>query len=337
MTLTKKLRTSLCLSMVMAITSCGINESLLSLENQTPRTQVSALTYNTYLLNGTGTGTYAQERIELMPDQLAKTGADFILLQEVWEIKHRDYLIEQMHSRGYPHAAFYENPEGRSGWDTLGNGMLILSKHEFSSEVSFEPWSNWTRLLERKSSKGIMGVNAKLPSAQIISLFTAHTSTKLFKNGEYKATHIEKRLVQIEQVAAFMEKAKVKSNNAPQILGIDLNTHIYRWNKEQKVFGPELAPSYKHLLSKTNLQDSDLDPDSSKKITYDPATNYWGASGFFADDPPLKLDYLFVSKDVVSPESSVIKLDDEFEFLKDNQTFKAPLSDHYGILSTFSL
>jgi endonuclease/exonuclease/phosphatase family metal-dependent hydrolase len=337
MKLTKKFRMSLWLSMVMAITSCGVNESLLSFENQAPKTPVSALTYNTYLLNGTGTGTHTKERIELMPDQLAKTGADFIFLQEVWEIKHRNYLIEQMQSRGYPHAAFYENPEGRTGWDTLGNGMLILSAHEFSSEVSFEPWSNWTRLLERKSSKGVMGVNAKLPSGQIVSLFTAHTSTKLFKNGEYKATHIQKRLVQIEQVAAFMEKAKVKSNNAPQILGIDLNTHIYRWNKEQKVFGPELAPSYQHLLSKTNLQDSDLDPDSAKKITYDPAKNHWGASGFFADDPALKLDYLFVSTDIVNPESSVIKLTEEFDFVKDNEIFRAPLSDHYGILSKFFL
>ncbi len=327
---------SIFINAVLFSLGCGSVASESELLEDSFKHELTVLDFNAYLLNGIGSNLHVDERLKIMPEQLASTNADIITLQEVWEIEHRTLLIEELSKLGYPHAIFYEKPEGRTGWDKLGNGMLIFSKFKPASEPKFEQWKTWTRLLERKSSKGVMRVDLEVAEGKIVSVFNAHTSTKQFTEDGYKPKHIAKRIEQVEQITSFMKKASEETEGATQIVGLDLNTHPTTWNNDAKIFGTEPASEYVRLLEDGNLVDSyeDAHP-GHNEVTADHTNNAWCSTGVFKKEPSTFIDYVMTTKGQSKVVSSEIVFREQFDYVE--PAFSAPLSDHYGILTKIKL
>ena len=327
----------LCLVWLPACADEGKTNSTLNSSDQ--KQEISVLNFNTFLLNGTGTNNYTDERIMVLPNQLAALSADVVILQEVWQQDHRDFLTTEMEKQGYPYAIFYEGDRDASAnWGSYGNGLLILSKFEPAGAPRFQAWTNWTRILERKSTKGIMSIDLKLPNGKVFTVANAHTSTKQFKDGSYKDSHIEKRLVQINQIVDLLAGVRSQNGGAPIVLGIDLNSHPYKWDPQQNEFSSEYSKEYRTLVDALNLSDSfhEINGDNVS-YTYDKNSNSWIAKGFFTDEPSAILDYILTSKDQVEIVDSQMVLTEEHVFSNALGEAKGPLSDHYGILSTLQL
>ncbi len=72
--------------------------------------ELKVVTYNTWFLpNVTCSASHTPERLNDLPVELEKLGADIIALQEVWTIAFRNALLDEMKSRGYPYAAYSDS------------------------------------------------------------------------------------------------------------------------------------------------------------------------------------------------------------------------------------
>ena len=277
-------------------------------------------------------------RLFIMADEIAKTDADIVALQEVWDDNLRSQLIRSMHAKGYHQLAFKEEidktmlTESRGFFSKhfplssillssrrgkVGNGLLLFSKQDFiiSPTVNQLSFTNYTRPDEFGVIKGAIHVEIFIPDYGTIDFFVSHLGavspvmdkkTKRFLG--YNSEHTSIRLQQALELKHFVE---THSKNPVQIIAVDLNTHPFQYDtktgnfskaehsKEYSVFSKEFTDSFNKTHPTLDL---------NTVSTFDTKSNPYAGDGVFKKLPPELIDYIFINKnqDDIKPVSSEI-------------------------------
>ena len=305
--------------------------------------RLKVLTFNTWLLNFALQPEVAEdieERLAVMPTHIwEQTGADIILLQEVWASKARDALISGFRELGYPYAIY--QPKSSSPQALLGNGLLMISRLPLDPEFHTLKFSVYTRPDEVFAKKGAIHARVELPGGIRADLYTSHLGAISFdeKKLEFNADHEKKNLQQATELTRFV--ASTADPMGVRILGADLNRHFTRWIEGE---WSSIASSIYEIFS---LEWLDVFLVSQgrfprlEEFSFN-RENPYVSDGIFSKAPSETEDYLFVSK---SPQLVPLKAEIVFqEPLPDGyrerfglKNLPKRLSDHYGVLGTFEV
>lgn len=318
----------------------------------TPKIQFKVLTLNTWLLRtpiGLDLAKNVDKRAIEIPKRIAMTGADIVLLQEVWHPSLRLLFKKAFYKLGYKHSTVtdcdptqidrrsflkklaFSIPKGLKdiSHEIMRGGMVIFSKFELKEKIDKLVFKSHTRPDEVYVEKGAIKTQVKLPKLGWADLYNAHsgavtydTKAKLFYPNE-----VESRKNQTVELAEWVNKTR---NSDFVLLGADLNSHHHAFEKGK--YQDKMSDEYA-LITLTppygaGLMDTYSLKNGREKIPgfTDENKNYYKTSGHFADSPDAVLDYVFVSsqKNLHTLESKVV-FDEHC------------ISDHYGVISTFGI
>ena len=311
-------------------------------------TQASAsdfkvITFNTWLLEilGNDVASDIPERRERIIEALIELDADVISLQEVWPVKHRDFLIEHL-SEHYPYCVF---DDSKSGFFKLfADGLMIFSKHPIENHASHASqgcgrpshtlrFSEYTRLDEAFISKGAIHVEIRHPQLGIIDVYNAHLGALNFdvEKNDYNPEHDRAIYEQADEFIYFVQNT-ISSSQA--ILAMDLNRHFKMWQNgfdSHDILGQEYQSIFASLGAiDTFMQANGFNPRTTSDIyTYDGRSNPNAAAYIFAGNPPAFIDYIFSIGDLLQPVESEIIFTQPFR--------EYYLSDHYGLMTSFEI
>lgn len=258
------------------------------------------LTFNAGLLRAAGgllqPAPFVAERRAAMPAALHATGADLLLLQEVYDDESRRAL-----AAAFPHAATPPRVR-RLG---LQNGLMFLSREPL--RATFHRFRHGTaeeRLLDRKGFAVV-----QLPPLMVVNFHT--TAGGLRRRPE--SVVVERiRARQIEQMLAAVANAEAC------VLAGDLNA------------GPGVSDANYRQLERAGFRDAyALGHPRSTAATWDPA-NPLNARGPHHASPPQRCDHIFVRGAIEVVESAIVLNESVVKVGERRVT----LSDHYGVSAT---
>jgi endonuclease/exonuclease/phosphatase family metal-dependent hydrolase len=261
-----------------------------------------------------------ETRLQAMPDQLAKTGADIIVLEEVWSARSKEVLIQKMRDRGYAYAAYTKASHWFFIFQTaMGDGLLVLSKYPISDHVIHHDFTEATQYSESYTSKGVMKLIVKHPFHGWMDVYAAHLGAVDFENGDYKPDQAKIHSAQITELADFIKSTR---SHPLTILAADLNMHYQQWSHDgaKPHFEGKFSTNYSKLVKSScgyGNQLVDSYPFDQK--------NPYVSHGYFDSLPSEVEDYVFLCENPVLHATS-----SSLEFKN------AHLSDHYGVLTSFS-
>lgn len=305
--------------------------------------ELKVLTFNVWDLKAYGISVshHIKDRLKILPAKLVESGADIIALQEVWENKSKHRLEEVMAKKGYPYTFYVDSGIG------LGNGLMIISKFPIVKHDVSDPYRIRTRLDEIAAHKAAFHLLIEVPGLAPIDVYTTHLGAVTFdeKHDGYNGVQKEKLLNQLVQFSDWVKKTQ-KSNNI--IVAGDFNIHYQEYNNAGH-FKPKYAKDYAYLAknlcnrgeaTNTYLNANNLDATNTPHYTYN-RENPYVASGLFSGAPSEVDDYIFICQysDLSVTSSKLIFNEALPEFYKEKfKLRKLPLrlSDHYGILTTFT-
>jgi endonuclease/exonuclease/phosphatase family metal-dependent hydrolase len=300
------------------------------------------LSFNTWLLDvpsgpfgmRSAVSEQMQERLARLPQYLAKTEADVILLQEVWSNDSKRRIIREMKRYGYGHAAFTKITHWFLFCEVeMGDGLLILSKFPIRDDIQTHSFSVATQRIEKFTKKGIIHAVIQHPDWGPIDVYNSHTGAVNFENGNYNPEQVYLRSRQINELAEWIRKTRTSSIT---ILGADLNLHYQKF--ENGSFRPEyqaeylkfvqLACGYEQTLQNTFLLANHQTVDDPASATFS-RNNPYVRRGYFGKLPDETEDYVFVCE---NPE---LKLVSSKIVFRNQISGNGPerLSDHFGVLS----
>jgi endonuclease/exonuclease/phosphatase family metal-dependent hydrolase len=280
-------------------------------------------------------------RAKILPEVVAGTGADIIVMQEVWPKAIRKQIARDLQAWGYP----YSVSDSQTGFirGIMGNGLLIVSKFPLDTHVDMIKFKEFTVFDEFFAYKGAIRTKVDIPYAGLVDLYDSHLGAVDFdsKLGEYKQNEEDKKTDQAGELAHWIETTR---SEGVQILSADLNSH-YR-NFEDGAFTDQTSPVY--TLMTDPAQGVGL-LDTFHSINGFPATpdctycmdNVYAALGLFGNAPSEVEDYIFINPNpVVSVESSEVVIKEDLATIIDPVKYglkQVPvhISDHYGVLTTF--
>lgn len=152
---------------------------------------------------------FARQRLAAAPAALIASGAEVILLQEVFAPMDRAMLLSSLKAHYPYHAKAEIAPK------LLGNGLLILSRHPLA-DVRFEPFAG-RDLLHRFYQQGFLMVTVQHPDLGSLKIVNAHLSISAFLRHPESAPSIACRN---REIARMLEVAR--SYDA-DVLGGDFN------------------------------------------------------------------------------------------------------------------
>lgn len=175
---------------------------------------------------------YTRERFAALPAALIRTGADVLVLQEIYEESHRKQLVAAL-AKTYPHVGHIQLRRRYS----LDNSLMALSREPLAVEHEcFENAPLDERLLD---NKGILAIRMQLPNGPRIEILNIHmTAGGAFRHPEH--TSIER--VRAQQIAQLLRRARAVRGAIPLIVG-DLNA------------GPGVSDENYRLLEKAHYVD----------------------------------------------------------------------------------
>lgn len=315
--------------------------SILGLLGLFGRTQaVAAITFkvldfNTWLLWPVAEN--IEERVRAMPARLAATGADIITLQEVWSLDHKHEIIRAAERYGYSYA-YHSEPSFEL---PLGNGLLILSKYELfnrpEDSLGRMVFSVNTRLDENLVLKGAIHTLVNIPSFGYVDLWNSHLGAISFNAStrSFESTEQQAQYVQIRELLNYMRMSRVVRHG---ILGIDANAHQLQWNPSRRRFYRDvLNPNYfalRHGSGMTDVYHFFHSPWGSQGQTIGTfmSSNRNVSTGHFGDAPDDQEDYIFATPNLPGVWEAVSA---EIVLTENLPETRRPLSDHYGVLTTF--
>lgn len=288
--------------------------------------ELKVLTFNTWLLKppfGIGAAEDIEERLKIMPEMLAKTGAHIIGLQEVWNNSYRDTLIKEMKKYGYE--SYHDKGEGFILFET---GLLIFSKFSATTETLVMHFKKYTRSEEAFTSKGALKVSFHIPELGDLDFYDTHLGAVTYysKTKEFDKKHLEYRFSQTEQLVNWIQKT---NTNPISILTADMNSHYLKTAEGRHI--KEFEPDYRLIVEPDFLEIG-----LGWKCFFPPLTEFtfekanpYVSRGHFDTIPDETIDYIFIN-----PSEKFKKLESKIVF-KDEISKKVPrLSDHYGVLAT---
>ena len=244
---------------------------------------------------------FVKERLLSLPDKLLDQDADIIALQEVYRIKHKDFLIEKL-SKTYPYS-FHVHKGFRF---SMENSLMIFSKVPFG-EFSLHDFKR-TRVEEYLFAKtGYLKMNIKIGDLKV-GLYNVHFTAGGLLGPEHKKAE-ELRSHQIDQLLNDIKQNGITDNIIVGDFNCGPNVSINNYNKF-------LEAGFISLDSSIN--------------TWDPK-NPLNINGIHKDSPEQSIDHILINCEFsLKSESSNLKL----IFKEANiitQKMAVTLSDHYGI------
>jgi hypothetical protein len=309
-------------------------------EDNIPRVPLRVLSYNTYHLPADRTSlATSEQRLAYLPDALVRTGADIIILQEVWTPVAQETIKSAMVTRGYQ---FYQN-ESRSAVPPffLGNGLIVFAKNSIRpvGPVEFREWTK-TAGFDDYASKGLIKVPLQVPGLGRVDVFNAHTSF-LPWDGEkknYDYTEGQTLMSQVTQLSDW-----VRSSTATvKILGADMNFNPFIWDVSSQRFDVNKKNQFYTKLTE-NFMDPFLQISPTCRYTCDTWDNQHNnllAHGLFGDssggsmydpEPNAKYDYVLYSGKNIKVARTGTAMQEEYPVIYKFETFNSPLSDHFAI------
>ncbi|WP_299637406.1 endonuclease/exonuclease/phosphatase family protein [uncultured Ruegeria sp.] len=233
---------------------------------------VRITSYNTHLFAGTAAQILPKlvyrdkERFTEIADRINKSKADVVGLCEVWADTWKRNFIDQTQD-AYPFAVYTE-----TSWTTMGDGLLILSKHPL-----FDPGFRRFKNLkgdDAKSAKGVLWASVYLDDAHQFRVFMSHTQSG---RDETKA-----RMSNLKEVKSEID---TRHKGTPAIVMGDLN-----------VYASEHADLMKTL---SGFSDGGVVDDVP---TYDPTKNNL-IDKFSKSKQPKRFDYILTTNGSLKPKS----------------------------------
>jgi endonuclease/exonuclease/phosphatase family metal-dependent hydrolase len=285
-------------------------------------------------------------RTAAIPHYIAQTGADIIGLQEVWPDHRKISLTRIFKKLGYPYS-YFESQNSTSFRGMIGNGLLIVSKFPMFVSKNLQQrlltFSSYTRADEYPTFKGALRVKIQVPELGMIDFYNAHLGAVTFdsKKKTFDAEETRSREIQAWEFYQFIQSTK---SSDEVIVAADLNTH-YKLFSDSK-YSENYATDYSHLTCSgstsaqcLSLRDTyrEINGVANATATFDTANNiYAGPGGYFENEPPGMIDYIFVSNsNRLNVTGSRIALSDSVVIPGRKEA--KPLSDHYGILTTLEV
>ncbi len=314
--------------------------------------QFKVLTLNTWLLRtplGVDLAKNVDARSQVIPKRIAMTGADIVLLQEVWHPSLRLQFKKIFEKLGYTHSTVHDSdpnhmdrrsflkklafsiPQGLRdiSHEIMRGGMVIFSKFELKDRLEKLVFTSHTRPDEAFVEKGAIKTQVKLPKLGWADLYNAHSGAVSYdpKTKLYNSKETDARKNQTVELANWVRKNR---NSEFAILGADLNSHYHTYanGTYQNKISDEFALMTSHPPYGAGLVDSYTSQNGMESTPgyTDENRNHYKTSGHFASSPDAVLDYIFVSsaKRLKTLASKVVFAD-------------ICISDHYGVLSTFGI
>ena len=268
-------------------------------------------------------------RMELLPSAIDSVGADVVIFEEVWTSKRRTQLKRALYDLGFRFAV--QGSNSHAALLGIGNGLLIVSKLPLDPEIKALTFSAVTRFDENFPfvRKGVIKTRLQLPTGNEIDLYATHlgASDTVLQSGiawKFDSAHLAIQKSQAAELAVFMASTHTSRS---LILAADLNTTPHKFL--EGTFRPEYSEVYSMLtcLGTTaepclHLEDAAAHYDL---ITYDSKTNPYVKAGYFNYEPAGQIDYLFnLGPDLRAVDVRLVFTD-------------IPLSDHYGLLTTYQV
>jgi endonuclease/exonuclease/phosphatase family metal-dependent hydrolase len=259
---------------------------------------------------------FVGERLAQLPDQIRNTGADVVLLQEVYGDAARRGIASVLLDL-YPHG-LYPRERRLLG---LQNGVMTLSRFPASGRtILFHDAPLDESLLD---SKGFLHSTHLLDDGLKLHILNAHTTAGgLFHHPENPRVN-RIRSLQIRQM--LCTQAGLPS---PVVIAGDMNA------------GPGVSETnFRQVLDAGFVSIHDLVNGDSAQPTWDPL-NPLNSRGPHRNCPPQRIDHVFVRAQdldsaLLEPISSRICLQDAVVSVNGNQ--RVSISDHYGIIVELSV
>ena len=259
---------------------------------------------------------FVEERISFLPKILARVNADIIALQEVYEWKHRTFLIEKL-SKTYPYHFYSQRKHGFK----LGNGLLFFSKYPIAQKKVFAFNSS---ILEEQLSihKGVLIIKVNIDGLGSVFFYNFHTTAGGLRNPQNKSV----KKVREEQVRQLIRTADESAGLGYRIILGDLNA------------GPEVAKENYSIFSQLHYIDAVTLKYgfSFTKKTWDPK-NRLNIKGPHKDCPPQRCDHVFIrDRDLKAIKVDRVDIVLDKPMIKLASHEKVTVSDHAGVLVKIS-
>lgn len=259
---------------------------------------------------------FVGERLAQLPQEIRKTGADVVLLQEVYGDAARRSVANALLDL-YPHGIY---PRKRRRWG-LENGVMTLSSYPASGRtILFRDAPLDESFLD---SKGFLHSSHQLEDGVTLHILNAHTTAGgLFHHPEDPRTDRIRRR-QIRQILDENDKL-----SSPVIIAGDINA------------GPGVSETnFRQILDAGFVSIHDLMNGVSVQPTWDPL-NALNSGGPHRNCPPQRIDHIFVRAQdlncaLIEPISSQICLQDPVVSVNGKQ--RVSISDHYGLIVELSV
>lgn len=258
--------------------------------------EVKILSWNVFMLPKPVRFSLQNTRTDLIVEELLKSDADIILLQEAFSGKFKSELKKKSIDK-YPYQ-YYLNRRIPS-LKIFGSGLYYMSKHPF--EVLERVYFKRCTIADCFAAKGSAVVEVSLPSGRKIQVANTH----LQAGGK----NIKIRFKQLAQIKKAL--ASVAAPGVPQILAGDMNIDALSGN------------SFERLLSEMDMTSAPLEgePDYSNGFP----TECYSKPG---KDGKEWIDHLLLSSQSYGAYVAHKKVIPFSGILKGRE---CPLSDHWGV------
>lgn len=313
--------------------------------DQTPHLNLKVLSYNTYLLPADNLAmATSDQRLYFLPDALARTGADIIILQEVWTDKSKQSLTSAMQAKGYK--AYQMESKSMVPPFFLGNGLMILAKNNIKPAGSpeFQAWKD-NAGFDNYANKGVLRVPFDINGIGKVEVYNAHTSFLPWDSDQHDYNYTEKDIL-LAQIRQLTEWTRTSKANL-KILGADLNSAPFVWDRAMGGFDSNRANGfYDKVRQVFDDPFAHVRPECKYTCdTWDNENNALIANGLFGSrngslyspEPNARYDYVLFSGANTKVVKTGTAMHETYNLTYNNKQLVAPLSDHYAIISEFAV
>ena len=254
---------------------------------------------------------HVRHRLKMAPRLLIGADADIIALQEIYDRRHRRYLVDAVRE-SYPYAYGVGDR-----WSMFSNGLMVLSRHPIVSG-RYAP-SPGFRLHERAiSRKGYLCVEIESPGIGRLRLINVHlTLSGMFFPSVERINDVRRH----DEIAHLMRLA---ASADPAILVGDFNC------------SPDVhGDHYRHITAAGYIDSFVAAGGAGEGFTWD-VDNALNRNGPYKNSPSQRIDHIFIPKELLprlSPVSSVVTFD--VPTVPIGGAGRVTLSDHYGMMVDF--
>lgn len=308
-----------------------------------PHVNLRVLSYNSFYLPADDVSSAtAEQRLYFLPETLAQTGADILILQEVWTPDAQQTLAAGMQARGYQ--TFIQENKSLVPPFFLGNGLMVFAKSTIkpAGQPEFRGWKN-SAGFDKYAQKGMLKVPLQIDGVGRVDVFNAHTSFLPWNGNQHDYNYAERDtlLSQIKQISDWV----ASSDASLKLLGADLNTAPFVWDRAKGGFDTtRLNGFYEQVRGVLDDPFALVRPDCRFTCdTWDNDHNNLLANGLFGSqngnsslydpEPNAKYDYVLFRGAGAKVARTGTMMHDDFPLRYNNKMINAPLSDHFAVFT----